>query len=161
MALVVCNKLLLRRATTGAAGTEAANQSQPLGNLNFLFSNWIGRRSPLLFTSFCFSFSFFFKFSYPGLLWFYWEINFPFSDLTERKVHFLFFFQFPFPFLVSSCAHFPFFVVTPDDIIQFSKTRKRTNLLSKCCCKKCISNPTKPLNVANFSNGCQQNELPH
>ena len=49
MALVVCNKLLLRTATTGAAGTEAANQSQPLGNLNFLFSNWIGRKSPLLF----------------------------------------------------------------------------------------------------------------
>ena len=65
MALVVCNKLLLRRATTGAAGTEAANQSQPLGNLNFLFSNWIGRRSPLLFTSFCLSFSFFIKFPWP------------------------------------------------------------------------------------------------
>ena len=121
MALVVCNKLLLRTATTGAAGTEAANQSQPLGNLNFLFSNWIGGRSPLLF-----AFHFPFLSSFPGLLWFYWEINFPFSDLTERKVHFLFFFQFPFPFLVSSCAHFPFFVlVTPDDIIQFSKTRKK------------------------------------
>ena len=97
MAQVVCNKLLLRTATTGAAGTEAANQSQPLGNLNFLFSNWIGRRSPLLFTSFCFSFSFFIKFSYPGLLWFYWEINFPFSDLTGRTWEGSFFILFPIP----------------------------------------------------------------
>ena len=109
MALVVCNKLLLRRATTGAAGTEAANQSQPLGNLNFLFSNWIGRRSPLLFTSFCFSFSSFYQVSLAS--WFDWEINIPFSDLTGRTWEGSFFilFQFPFPFFSFFLYTFSFF----------------------------------------------------
>ena len=56
-------------------------------------------------------------------------------------------------FLVSSCTHFPFFVVTPEDIIEFSKTRKKEQSAVKMLLQKndYKSNPTKPLNAPNFS----------